>query len=250
MPTSPFLTARWEWLAMFNYAVDPALLQAHLPPYTEADIFMGKAWVSVVGFLFNDTKVFGLHWPWHTNFEEVNLRYYVKHYTGTEWKRGVGFVSEIVPRPLIAYTANLLYNEHYSVAKMKHQIIQTPDKLEVRFDWKTPKTKWNHLSVSAHPTPQPIASGSEEEFIFEHYLGYNQLNATTTIEYQVVHPRWKVYPVKSYQLDCDIARLYGNDFAAAIEGKEPDSVFIARGSEVSIEKPKRLRGLSSVVGRL
>ncbi|MDE3253333.1 MAG: DUF2071 domain-containing protein [Bacteroidota bacterium] len=242
MPTSPFLTARWEWLAMFNYAIDPAWLKPHLPPYTEADIFKGKAWVSIVGFLFNDTKVFGLHWPWHTNFEEVNLRYYVKHFDGNEWKRGVGFVSEIVPRPLIAYTANLLYNEHYSVAKMKHRIVQTPETLEVRFDWKTPQTKWNHLSVSAHPTPQPIVAGSEEEFIFEHYLGYNQLNATTTIEYQVVHPRWEVYPVHSFQLDCDVARLYGNDFARALEGKEPDSVFIARGSEVSIEKPKKLRG--------
>ena len=93
-PISPkkiFLSARWEYLAMINYEVDPVILQKHLPPYTEVDFFEGKAFVSVVGFMFNNTKVFGIRWPFHTNFEEVNLRYYVRHYDGKGWKRGCCF---------------------------------------------------------------------------------------------------------------------------------------------------------------
>jgi uncharacterized protein YqjF (DUF2071 family) len=108
-----FLSAHWQYLAMLNYEVDPAVLQPYLPPYTELDLFEGKALVSVVGFLFNDTRVLGVQWPFHTSFNEVNLRFYVKHFDGNKWKRGTAFISEIVPKIMIAKMANALYNEHY-----------------------------------------------------------------------------------------------------------------------------------------
>ncbi|MCW3107974.1 MAG: hypothetical protein JWQ09_2480, partial [Segetibacter sp.] len=117
-----FLKARWENLIMINYEVDAQILLPHLPPFTTVDTFNTKTLVSVVGFMFNDTKVFGLRWPCHTNFEEVNLRFYVKHSDGSAWKRGVVFVSEIVPTPIIAITANKLYHEHYSAKPMKHTL--------------------------------------------------------------------------------------------------------------------------------
>ncbi len=98
MAWGTFLSARWEYLAMFNYEVDEALLKPHLPPYTELDFYNGKAIMSVVGFLFNNTSVMGIKWPGFINFEEVNLRYYIKYFDGTNWIRGVGFISEIVPQ--------------------------------------------------------------------------------------------------------------------------------------------------------
>src|SRR6476661_9647332 len=113
-----FLKARWQNLLMVNFEVDPNILLPHLPPYTELDTFNNKTLVSVVGFMFNDTTVFGLQWPCHTNFEEVNLRFYVKHFNGETWKRGVVFVSEIVPSPVIALIANKLYHEHYAAKRM------------------------------------------------------------------------------------------------------------------------------------
>jgi len=232
-----FLSASWEHLVMINYAVDPAILQKHLPPYTEIDYFEGKALVSVVGFLFNNTKVFGIRWPLHTNFEEVNLRYYIKHFDGTQWKRGVGFVSEIVPKPVISLIANTLYNEHYSNAFMKHQINESSEMISVAYQWKKWGKKWNSLSVNASNIQQPIIAGSEEEFIFEHYFGYNQLNKATTIEYAVEHPRWQVYPVTDFTLDCDIAGLYGAAFAPFIENQQPHSVYLAKGSKVIVRKP-------------
>ena len=97
MKRGTFLSARWEYLVMFNYEVDAAILKPHLPPYTVLDLFNGKAIVSVVGFMFNNTSVMGVKWPGFINFEEVNLRYYIKYFDGKVWKRGVGFVSEIVP---------------------------------------------------------------------------------------------------------------------------------------------------------
>jgi uncharacterized protein len=238
-----FLSARWEYLAMFNYTVDPHILQKHVPPGTEIDYFNGKALVSIVGFLFNDTKVLGIRWPFHVNFEEANLRYYVKRFDGTQWKRGVGFVSEIVPKPLVATLANLFYNEHYSTAKMGHQILEKSDNLFVEYSWKKGKQPRNIIRVNAGPVLHDIEEGSEEEFIFEHYFGYNQFNATSTIEYAVQHPRWKIFPVTSFSIDCDIENLYGKEFVPFICNKQPHSVFLARGSSVTVKMPFKIKGI-------
>ncbi len=237
-----FLSATWEYLAMLNYEVDPAILLPHLPPYTEIDFFNGKALVSIVGFLFNNTKVLGIEWPWHTHFEEVNLRYYIKHFDGNGWKRGVGFVSEIVPKPLIAHMANILYNEHYSTAKMSHMIKEENDELTAEYKWKSSKQSWNRIWIQAKKSLQNISHGSEEEFIFEHYFGYNKLNNRTTIEYSIAHPRWQVYPVTDFFLQADIKNLYGSPFVPFIEGIKPHSVFLAKGSDIIVHKPVKISG--------
>lgn len=236
-----FLSAKWEYLAMFNYEVDPKVLEKHIPPGTEIDYFDGKALVSIVGFLFNKTKVLGIHWPFHVNFEEANLRYYIKRLDGTQWKRGVGFVSEIVPKPLVAGLANLFYNEHYSTARMEHRIDETPDNLLVEYSWQKRNQHRNVIRVNAKPALQEIQPGSEAEFIFEHYFGYNQLSATKTIEYAVNHPRWQIYPVKDFSIDCDIENLYGKEFVPYICNRQPHSVFLARGSAVKVNMPLKIQ---------
>jgi len=123
MENRRFLKARWTNLLMLNYEVDAEILKPYLPAYTVIDVWQGKALVSMVGFLFEDTSVLGIKWPFHINFEEVNLRFYVRHFDGKEWKRGAVFVSEIVPKYLIATIANKLYKEHYSALPMRHSII-------------------------------------------------------------------------------------------------------------------------------
>lgn len=232
-----FLSAKWEYLAMFNYEVNPAILEKHVPPGTAVDLFNGKALVSIVGFLFNDTKVLGVKWPCHINFEEANLRYYVKRYDGNQWKRGVGFVSEIVPLPIVSTMANLLYNEHYSTAKMGHKILETNEKIDIEYTWQKIGQHKNILNISASSVSQAIENGSEEEFIFEHYFGYNKLSNTRIIEYAVNHPRWEVFPVIDYTIDCDIENLYGKEFVPFIINRKPHSVFLAKGSTVTVHKP-------------
>ena len=241
MASKIFLSARWEYLAMFNYEVDAAILKPHLPPYTEIDFYDGKAIVSVVGFLFNNTKVLGIHWPGFTNFEEVNLRYYIKYFDGEKWRRGVGFISEIVPQFLVAGMANLFYNEHYSIAKMNHAIRKINEQLEVEYHWKKKGQQWNSLWVKADTVLQDIAPGSAEEFIFEHYYGYNKLNSKTANEYSLEHPRWQVYPVKDYKINCDVEKLYGAAFVPFIKNVKPASVFLAKGSDVKVKTPLRIK---------
>lgn len=242
MRTLPvFMTARWEYLLMLNYEVPADILKPYIPPHVELDLWNGKALVSMVGFQFNDTRVFRLRWPMHTHFEEINLRLYVKHWNGTEWKRGVAFISEIVPRHIIAYIANTLYNEHYHAMPTRHSLTETNEAISVQYEWKY-RNRWHHLSATAACTPAAIISGSEEEFILEHYWGYNELNTTTTIEYQVEHPVWEIFTIKDFKADFDIEALYGKTFVPYLS-VPPQSVVLTKGSEVTIRRPRRITDL-------
>src|SRR5439155_9383088 len=98
MAPRPFLTAEWRDLAMLNYEVDPAVLRPRVPAGTELDAWRGRTFLSVVGFMFLDTRVLGIPIPLHRDFEEVNLRFYVRREASEGWRRGVVFVKELVPR--------------------------------------------------------------------------------------------------------------------------------------------------------
>lgn len=240
MQKRKFLSARWEYLAMINYEIDKTVLEQYIPPYTEPDLYNGKAMMSIVGFLFNNTRVMGIKWPGFVNFEEVNLRYYIKHFNGQAWERGVGFVSEIVPSAVIANLANGLFNEHYSTALMNHSIQTHQNELQVSYKWKRRNEDWNSIELIAENTLQDIKPGSEEDFILEHYVGFNQLNKNTTVAYRVEHPAWQVYNVKSYKLLCNVEKLYGKAFVPFIEGVKPHSVFLAKGSDVNVRMPSKI----------
>lgn len=102
---SPFLTAEWRYLAMLNYEIEPRILMPFVPRGTELDGWGGKTFVSMIAFLFLNTRVMGLAIPSHRDFEEINLRFYVRRKADDGWRRGVAFVKEIVPRAAIALTA-------------------------------------------------------------------------------------------------------------------------------------------------
>lgn len=233
-----FLTASWKYLAMANYAVPSELLQPHVPKGTELDERDGLTLVSLVGFLFHDTKVFGIRWPWHTHFEEINLRLYIKRKEGDQWKRGVAFVSEIVPKKIIATIANAWYNEHYRAMPTAHSLERKDGKVHLSYTWgKGPRP--HRFAITARNEPGICLPGTWECFIFEHFWGYNQLNANTTIEYGVEHPRWLTYPVTDYTIDCDFAALYGPEWVPWLTAR-PHSVMLAYGSEVVVRKPRKL----------
>src|ERR1700674_597191 len=143
----PFLTANWRYLAMLNFVADPKILQPLLPSETELDFHEGRTFLSVVGFLFLDTRVRGIPIPLHRDFEEVNLRFYVRRTVGGESRRGVVFVREIVPRRAIAWTARALYGENYSAMPMRHGIARSETTLEISYVWRD-HGRENRIEVS------------------------------------------------------------------------------------------------------
>lgn len=227
-----FLSAEWRNLIMANYAVDPALLRPHVPKGVELDLFEGVCYASLVGFMFADTRVLGLRIPRHTNFEEVNLRFYVRRHTEEGWRRGVVFVKEIVPRAAITLVARSLYREPYQTMPMRHRWDIGPIQKIVEYEWKC-AGKWNRFTVEAEPQAVEMPAGSEPEFITEHYYGYTRWNEQRTMEYGVTHPRWLVNSVRSWDIDVDFGALYGQKFAF-LNAETPRSVLLAEGSAIEV----------------
>ena len=223
---------------MANYAIDPALLKKYVPAHTELDEFNGVHYASLVGFLFQDTRVRGIAFPFHRSFEEVNLRFYVRYKEGAAWKRGVVFMKEIVPRRLISFVANTVYGENYATHAMRHEWKMAGDELQVAYYWKAGR-HWNYLKATAAAEPQAIVPGSAEAFITEHYWGYTFVNPACTGVYQVRHPRWRVHPVHHYAIECSAGELYGPGFAGPLR-QQPVSVFVAEGSPVEVMPGGRL----------
>jgi hypothetical protein len=238
--SKPFLKAEWRNLLMANFEIDPGILRKYIPCHTELDEFNGICYVSLVGFLFKDTRIRGMSFPFHRNFEEVNLRFYIRYKEGSQWKRGVVFMKEIVPRRMITFVANTIYGEKYATHQMKHTWQKDQEDFKVEYNWKVGR-EWNYLRAIAESTAQPIDTGSEEEFITEHYWGYMRINDTCTGQYEVTHPRWKVHAVKSFEMKCSTEQLYGRDFVSTLN-QSPISVFLAEGSEIKVMGRTKIYG--------
>ncbi len=217
---------------MANYPVDPASLKPFLPVRTELDKWEGETYVSLVGFQFLDVRVRKVRVPFHTNFPEVNLRFYVRYKEDGNWKRGVVFIREIVPLPAVSLVANTLFKERYISLPMRRSEITDDTCLTVGYQWKY-KQRWNELSVRTTNISKPLEEGSAEEFITEHFWGYSRTGPDKTTEYQVAHPRWDIYLVDSYQVRCDFGKLYGEAFSV-LESQTPESVFLAEGSPIEV----------------
>jgi len=226
MPT-PFLTAEWRKLVMANYVVDPSLLTPWIPPKTKLDLWNNRCYVSLVGFMFVNTRIKGIKVPFHVNFEEINLRFYVRHGD----KRGVVFIKEIAPKAIVSLIANLIYKENYETMVTDHSWIASPGILNVEYRWK--KDEWNVFRVSTEKTPTTALEGSEEEFITEHYWGYTKAGNEKSFEYRVEHPRWDIYPVRSYRIEVDFGKVYGEPFAF-LGNTKPTSIFLAEGSPIAV----------------
>ena len=229
-----FLTARWQDLIMANYEVDPSLLVSRVPAGTQLDLQDGKCFVSLVGFMFLDTRVLGLPIPFHVNFEEVNLRFYNKREADGETRRAVCFVKEIVPRFAIATVARVVYGEPYECWHMDHSRTDTT----VSYDWSKGGYK-NHLSVDIDESVGVPPAGSHGEFIIEHYWGYTARGNGRVDEYKVEHPKWELFSVKNEVIDVDFGETYGDDFAF-LKNEKPYSVLLAKGSEVAVYRGQKI----------
>lgn len=223
---------------MANYIVEPSLLLKYLPYKTEIDTYMNNVYISLVGFLFSETSVLGFRIPFHINFEEVNLRFYVRYNDNGRWKRGVVFIKEIVPKPAITFVANNLYRENYCAMPMKHEWKEEKDAFSFNYQWKY-KNKWNSMRATTGTIALPMPEGSEADFIAEHYWGYSRFNDKTTFEYEVQHIPWKVFPLNDYEIDCDFEELYGKEFSF-LKNLKPASIFVTEGSKVAVLNKKKI----------
>ncbi len=239
-PPPVFLTAEWRSLVMVNYAVDPMLLLSHLPRGLELDLWQDEALVSMVGFRFLHTRVLGVAVPFHQDFEEVNLRFYVRRRVADGWQRGVVFIREIVPKRMIALVARVAYNEPYIRLPMRHRVPEHDAGGTLEFGWQF-RGEWCGLGAEMVGRSAPLTPGSAEEFIFEHYWGYTRRRDGRTTEYQVEHEPWRVWQTSRAWLTGGVGALYGEGFALAL-AQPARSAFVAEGSPVIVRRGVRLPG--------
>jgi hypothetical protein len=233
---SPFLTAHWHHMAVLNFRVDPELLQPRVPAGTELDLFEGRALVSVVGFMFSNTRILGVPVPLHREFEEVNLRYYVRRQTKDSVRRGVTFIKEIVPLRAVALTARVVYNENFIRLPMRHTIdldgVNLCEGGVVEYGWRL-GSRWYRLRVKSEGSAFHPPLDSEARFVTDHLYGYTNFDPIGCMEYSVAHPDWRIWRVSDVELITDVTALYGAEFERALQGP-PCSAFVCEGSPVSV----------------
>jgi uncharacterized protein len=242
MSPRPFLTAEWRYLVMLNFDITPDVLLPFVPAHTTLDLWHGRALVSVVGFRFLKTRVAGVA-PLllHQQFEEVNLRFYVSRAMpdGTV-RRGVTFIRELVPKALVASAARVAYNEPYRALPMRSEAPERPTEApgRVAYEWHLDGA-WQQVAATAVGTPLLPPRDSEATFIAEHHWGYGRLKDGRTTEYEVTHPRWRVWDATTPEFTGDAASLYGPEFVYALS-RPPSSAFIAEGSAVAVFPPQTI----------
>ena len=210
-PVRVVLSAEWRDLVMLNYEVDPGLLARHVPPGTSLDSFKGRTYVSLVGFRFHRTRLLGYFpVPFHADFDEVNLRFYVRRKEGHDDRRGVVFIAEVVPKRAIAATARFAYGENYTCLPMRHHIETGEFGMMAQYQWKV-DSRWCKLSAQATGVPTHPHEGSLDQFIIEHYWGYSAQRSGGCIEYHVSHVPWKVWAPTAAGFEGDASSLYGSD---------------------------------------
>jgi uncharacterized protein len=240
LTTDIFLTAEWRDLVMLNYEVDPSLLHKYVPSGTVLDSFAGKTYLSLVGFRFCNTKLFGsFAVPLHSNFDEVNLRFYVRRKKSKEDRRGVVFIAEIVPKKAVAVTARFVYGENYLCLPIKHDISATGPNRTFKYQWQV-KDHWCELYAQTVGPPELPREGSLEQFITEHYWGYSTKRNGSTVEYHVSHVPWQVWVDAAAGFRGDVSGLYGIELSRVLQSP-PNSAFIADGSSVSVLRGSKLR---------
>ena len=235
-----FLSADWHNLLFANYAIDPNVLTPFVPKGTKLDFHNGSCYISLVAFQFLNTKVFGFPAFTKRNFDEINLRFYVKRpLTDGGERRGVVFVKEIVPSRLIAWIARTLYGENYIAMDMNHEIRAASDQ-EAKVTYRCGVHELsNRISAVVYPESETDGNEGLESYITEHYWGYSSPTQNKTVEYEVKHPKWPINKVSEYLIDFDFEGLYGTPYKLLSE-IEPTSVLYCKGSDITVHLGSRI----------
>jgi uncharacterized protein len=211
-------------------------LRRRIPAGTELDTWNGRTFISVVGFRFLETRLLGVAVPFHRDFDEVNLRFYVRRRSPEGWRRGVAFVRELVPRTALAAVARLVYGEPYTALPMRHHIELARGRVGYAWRW---AGRWCALETRFVGEARLPAEGTLEAFLVEHYWGYTARRGGRSREYQVEHPPWKLWVGTEGFLQCDVASLYGPEFVSPLLGSG-ETALVAEGSAVTVRRGVQL----------
>lgn len=226
-------------MASANYEVDPYILRPYLPFGTELESFNGKHYVSLVAFRYCQTKLLNIKVPFHTMFEEINLRFYVKREVKPGvWRSEVAFTKLFFPKTALTLVAKHIYKENYETVKMRHEWREEGSNLITNYGLKN--DRWHNFELLSDKEVTGVVSGSDDEFFSKHFWGTSQIDDKSSTLYKIEHPEWLVHPVKDSSITFDFGKVFGKDFAH-LTNEEPNSVQLYDGSEVVVYRKAILR---------
>lgn len=226
---------------MLSYEIDPEVLIPRVPQGLSLDLWEGKCLISIIGLQFRGIRMRGIPVPFYGSYPEINLRFYVRREVQGQWRRGVVFVQQIVPHRMVALVARRAYRERFVAMPVRHSVETSKcggQVQRVSYRWRH-HGEWGRMSVGRLGAMERARPGSMEEFVAEHYWGYNAQPDGSTLEYGVARPQWLIRQATDLTLEGDIARLFGAAIAASLSGPAL-SAFWAEGSPVALQRGVRL----------
>lgn len=222
------MKGNWENLIIKSYSCKPEILENYLPKHVELDLYNGKGIFSMVAFTFSKVRFFGIKVPFHQLFGEINFRFYVK--SKINGKKGVVFLKEYAPKPLIALVANKIFNEPFYFHKIKRDITTTSKYKYINYPFLL-KNKFEKLTALVANKVLELKPNSLQEFIVERYVAFVKTKHHT-LEYKINHKPWQLHPIKKINISNKILNLLPNEF---IQSKEI-ATYVVDGSEITVEK--------------
>lgn len=229
MKNNIFMKGNWENLIIRSFTCEPKLLEKYLPNDTELDIYNGKGLFSMVAFTFSKVRFFGIKIPFNQQFGEINFRFYVK--SKIDGKKGVVFLKEYAPKPLIAFVANMIYNEPFFYHRVKKHITNSSSLKLISYPFLL-KNKWQKVTALVKNTTTKLQPNSIQEFIVDRYIAYVKGRGHKTYEYQINHKPWKLFDIKKTNISKEVLSLLPNEF---LNSKEI-ATYVVDGSEITVEK--------------
>ena len=236
MSNKVFLRSNWLRLASANYIIEPHLLDKYIPKGTVLEEHNGKHYVSLVAFRYSQTRLLNIQVPFHTNFEEINLRFYVKRKIAPHvWRSEVAFTKLFFPKTALTFVAKHIYKENYETKRMRHNWSENDRQLLTSYGLK--KNRWHDFELMTEKESNVIDAHSSEAFFSKHYWGTSQINDNSCTIYKIEHPEWKVFRVNDWKINFDFNKVFGSEFKHLTDNK-PESVYLYDGSEVVVHKKK------------
>lgn len=230
------LSGDLRYVVMLNFEIEPEALSPRVPPCTELDLWRGKTFMSIVGFLFLRPRIFGLPIFLQRRFVKVDLRFYVRRETAEGTRRGVTFIKQIVPKRAIASVGRRLHGETFVALPMAHKVdvseLSQAARGSIEYKWYH-HGRWNGMHVQIKDSAGFPPPDSEEEFTIERYWGYSALPNGSCLEYRIERPRWHLWQSSAAAFTCDDATIYGENLGACLI-RSPSSAFVAEGSSVTL----------------
>jgi uncharacterized protein YqjF (DUF2071 family) len=207
--------------------------------------------LSLVAFHFADNRVLGVPIPFAREYDQINLRFYVRRrLEDGGWRRGVVFLRELAPAKPVVAGARFVYGERYDCVPVTARV-RPPGAAGTRggravYRWRD-RHQVHRLAVDFHGPAALPGPGSLEDFLTDRHFGYVSAERATR-EYRVDHPPWRVWPATDARLSHGIADAFGRRFERALD-RAPLSAFVAEGSRMELHRPHALAGTAGVYTR-